>query len=97
MSSHLDRTSLVNKVSVFKFSRLLKFHLDKEITENIFTVTENILQKKTFVHLLGLPRNVIAGTKRVTLSKRYGSIVPARVANYSARFGLSYPLTEISM
>ena len=40
-------------LSVFSFS---EFHPDREITENLFTVTENIL--RTLVHPLGLPRNV---------------------------------------
>ena len=41
------------------------FHLDREIAESLSTVTENILQKETFVHLLGLWGNFfIAGTAR---------------------------------
>ena len=39
--------------NVFRFSRFL-VPSDREITENLFTVTENILRKKTFVHSLGL-------------------------------------------
>ena len=35
----------------------------REITENLFTVMENILRKNTFVQPLGLGRNFIAGTK----------------------------------
>lgn len=39
------------------------FHLDREIAASLSTVTENILQKETFVHLLGLWRNLfITGT-----------------------------------
>ena len=40
-------------LSVFSFS---EFHPDREITENLFTVTVNIL--RTLVHPLGLRRNV---------------------------------------
>ena len=40
-------------LSVFSFS---EFHPDREITENLFTITENIL--RTLVHPLGLRRNV---------------------------------------
>ena len=57
------------------------------MTENLFTVTENILRKKTFIQLLGLRQNVIAGTKWAILSEQYHSILPARVANDSAGFG----------
>ena len=57
------------------------------MTENLFTVTENILRKKTFIQLLGLRQNVIAGTKWAILSEQYHSILPARVANHSAGFG----------
>ena len=57
------------------------------MTENLFTIAENILRKKTFIQLLGLRRNVIAGTKRAILSEQYHSILPARVANHSAGFG----------
>ena len=49
---------------------------DREITENLFTVTENILRKKPFVHPLGLRRNAIAGTKRAILSGQYRSMLP---------------------
>ena len=77
--------------NAFGFSRFLvfSFHPDREITENLFTVTENILRKKTFVHPLGLRRNVIAGTKWAIPSGQYGFILPARVANHSAEFGSS--------
>ena len=34
-------------------------HPDREITENHFTATENILQKKTFVHPLGFRQNLL--------------------------------------
>lgn len=46
----------------FRFSCFLQqLHPEKEITENTFTVVENILL--TLVHLLGLWQGVIAGTK----------------------------------
>ena len=74
--------------------RLFRFlvHPAREITENLSTITENILRKKTFVHPLGLRRNVVAGTKRAIPSGQYGSILPARVANHSTAFGSSCPL-----
>ena len=43
---------------------VFQFHLNREITEDIFTVTENILRKKTFVRPLGIRRNFIARTRR---------------------------------
>ena len=74
------RSQLYAKV-ITRFGFLVfYFHADREITENLFTVTENVLQKKTFVHLLGLQRNVIAGTKRAILSGQYRSILPAHEA-----------------
>ena len=71
------------------------------MTENLFTVTENILRKKTFIQLLGLRQNVIAGTKWAILSEQYHSILPARVANRRAGFGLfcrspSLPYSKLS-
>jgi len=36
---------------------------DRETIKNLFAVMENILQKKTFMQLLGLGQNVIVGTK----------------------------------
>ena len=53
--------------------------------------------KKTFVHPLGLRRNVIAGRKRAIPSGQYLSILPARVANHSAGFGSSCPLAELAI
>ena len=49
------------------------------------------------MHLLGLQRNVIAGTKRAIPSGQYRSILPARVANHSAGFGSSCPLAELAI
>ena len=63
------------------------FHPEGEMTENICTVTENILRKKIFIQLLGLRQNVIAGTIWAILSEQYHSILPAWVANHSAGFG----------
>ena len=64
-------------LSVFSFSSSIP---DIEITENLFTATENVLQKKTFVDLLGLRRNFIGGTKREIPSGQYRPIFPAWVA-----------------
>ena len=80
--------------NAFRFSRSLVPSRQK-IAENLFTATENILRKKTFVHPLGLRRNVIAATKRAISSEQYRSILAARVANHSARFGSSCPLAEL--
>ena len=52
---------------------------------------------KTFMHLLGLGENVIAGTKRAIPSRQYRSILAARVANHSARFGPSCLLAELAI
>ena len=71
------------------------------MTDNLFTVTENIFRKKTLIQLLGVRRNVIAGTTWAILSKQYHSILPARVANHSAGFGSfwrspSFPYSKLS-
>ena len=46
--------------------------------------------------LYGFRRNFACGMQRVVPSGQDGSILPARVANHSARFGLSCPLTELA-
>ena len=63
LSSHLDRTSLVNKGFIIWL-------------------------------LLRLWGNFSCGTQRVIPSGQDSSILPARVANHSARFGSFCPLTE---
>ena len=70
-------------LSVFSFSSSIR-----EITKSLFTATANILQKKTFVHPLGLRRNFIAGTKRAIPSGQYRPSLPARVAS---------PLAELAI
>lgn len=58
--------SLTLSFSLFSFSVTLSvFSFPyREITENLFTDTEDILWKKTCVHWLRLGRNFIAGNKR---------------------------------
>jgi len=48
-------------------------HPHREITKTLLTLTENILQKKTFVYTdpLGLRRNFIARAKRALPSGQY--------------------------
>ena len=47
--------------------------------------------------LYGFWRNFSRGILRVVPSGQDGSILPARVANHSARFGSSCPLTELAI
>ena len=58
---------------------------------NHSTVTDNILQMKTFVHLLG------SRTKRAILSGEHRSILPPRVPNHSAGFRSCGPLAEFAI
>ena len=58
-----------------------------------------ILTKKTWSIkdlLYGFWENFACGIKRVVPSGEDGSILPARVANHSARFGSSCPLAELA-
>jgi len=47
--------------------------------------------------LYGFQRNFSCGTWRVVLRGQDSSILPARVANHSAGFGSSCPLTELAV
>ena len=47
--------------------------------------------------LYGFWENFACGFQRVVPSGQDGSILPARVANHSARFGSSCPLTELAI
>ena len=47
--------------------------------------------------LYGFWRNFACGIRRVVPSGQDGSILPARVANHSARFGSSCPLAELAI
>ena len=65
------------------------------MTENLFTVRENILRKKTFEHPLGLGEETLL--REQNGQSRAVSIVPScplGVANHSTEFGSSYPLAE---
>ena len=59
-----------------------------------------ILTEQTWsikVLLYGFWRNFACGIQRVVPSGQDGSILPARVANHSARFGSSCPLVELAI
>ena len=47
--------------------------------------------------LYGFRGNFACGIQRVVSSGQDGSILPARVANHSARFGSSCPLAELAI
>ena len=47
--------------------------------------------------LYGFLGNFACGIERVVPSGQDGSILPARVANHSARLGSSYPLAELAI
>ena len=47
--------------------------------------------------LYGFWRNFACGIQRVVPSGQDGSILPARVANHSVRFGSSCPVTELAI
>ena len=91
----LKRKPVICKIdNAFRFSSSIP---TEKSQKSLFTVTENILRKKTFVHPPGPRRNVVAGTKRAIPSGQYRSILPARVANHSAGFGSSCPLAELAI
>ena len=54
-----------------------------------------ILTQQTWDLLSGFRGNFVCGIQRVVPSGQDGSILPARVANHSARFRSSCPLTEL--
>ena len=55
-------------------------------------------QTRSIMDLLyGFRCNFACGTQRVVPSGQDGSILPARVANHSARFGSSCPLAEVAI
>ena len=70
----------------YRFSRFL-FPSQGRNDRKSFYCYGNYFAKKTFIQLLGLRQNVIAGTKWAILSEQYHSILPTRVANHSAGFG----------
>ena len=47
--------------------------------------------------LYGFWENFVCGIQQVVPSGQDGSILPARVAHHSARFGSSCPLAELAM
>ena len=80
----------------FRFSRFLV--PSRQINHRkSFYCDGKYLRKKTFVHLLGLRRNFIAGTKRAIPSGQYRSILPARVANQNTEFAAYCPLAELAI
>ena len=58
-------------------------------------LTEQTWSIKDFLH--GFWRNFPCGIQRVVPSVQDGSVLPARVANHSARFGSSCPLAELAI
>ena len=93
----LKRKPVIRKSdNAFRFSRFLVPSRQRNHRKS-FTVTENILRKKTLLHPPGLRRNVTAGTKRAIPSGQYRFILPTRVANHSAEFGSPCPLAELAI
>ena len=82
--------------NAFRFSRFLVPSRQRNHRKSLYCHGK-YFRKKTFVHPLGLRRNVVAGTKRAIPSGQYRSILPARVANDSVEFGSSCPLTEFAI
>ena len=63
------------------------FHKDREITKNLFTLTENNFgQRKLTCTRLHFGEILFAGTKWAVPGEQYHSILPARVANQNTEF-----------
>jgi len=60
-------------------------------------LTEQTWSIKDLSHVYGFRGNFSCGTQWVVPSGQDGSILPARVANHSARFGSSCPLAELAI
>ena len=67
----------------------------KERGQYLATLTEQTWPIKDLLY--GFWRNFACGIQRVVPSGQDGSILPARVANHSVRFGSSCPLTELAI
>ena len=70
-------------------------HAKKERHQYPAILTEQAWSIKDLLY--GFLRNVSCGTRRVVPSGQDSSILPARVANHSAGFGSSCPLTELAI
>ncbi len=62
--------------------RHFEFLPEREAREKPLTVTKYIFRKRTFVHLLGLWPNFIAGIKRAIPREQYRSILSVRIASH---------------
>ena len=58
-------------------------------------LTEQTWSRKDLLY--GFRGNFLCEIQRVVPSRQDGSILPARVANHSARFGSSCPLAELAI
>ena len=67
----------------------------KELGQYPAILTEQAWSIKDLLY--GFRGNFSCGTRRVVPSGQDSSILPARVANHSAGFDSSYPLTELTI
>ena len=75
-----------------------KRHKDKEITKNLFTLTENNLGKRKFSYTrLNFGKILFVGMKQAVLGGQYRSILPAQVANQNTEFAAYCPLAELAI
>ena len=78
--------------------RFLWFHKDREVTKNLFTLTEsNFSERKLSCTRLNLDEILFAGRKRSVPGGQYRSILPARVANQNTEFAAYCPLAELAI
>ena len=70
-------------------------HPEKERGQYQAILTEQAWSIKDLLY--GFPGNFSCGTRRVVPSGQDSSILPSRVANHSAGFDSSCPLTELAI
>ena len=81
----------------FFFCMFMFINSQKKNEANIQPSWPNKLGQYKKDLLYGFWWNFACGIQRVVPSGQDGSILPSRVANHSARFGSSYPLTELAI
>ena len=77
-----------DEVEVYKLAKKERGQYSAFLTEQTWSI-KNLLY--------GFWWNFACGIQRVVLRGQDGFILPARVANHSARFGSSFPLTELAI
>ena len=101
-NSEIRSLILNNKERKYIFGLLAKCEVNnahkyvrKELGQYPAILTEQAWSIDDLLH--GFRKSVSCGTHRVVPSGQDSAILPAWVANYSAGFGSSRPLTELAM